>query len=78
VEKKTLDTLSPGKAATIDSFTDDILQIKLLEMGCVPGEKIHISLVAPFGDPIAINISGYTLSLRRSEASAIVVAPIEE
>ncbi len=77
MEKQTLDTLRLGKQATIESFTDDILQVKLLEMGCVPGETVHISLIAPFGDPIAINISGYTLSLRRSEASAIVVAPIE-
>jgi ferrous iron transport protein A len=78
VEKQTLDTLLIGQKAKIDSFTDDILQVKLLEMGCVPGENVHVSLVAPFGDPIAINISGYTLSLRRSEASAIVVAPLEE
>jgi ferrous iron transport protein A len=78
VEKKTLDTLELGRKAKIDSFTDDILQVKLLEMGCVPGENVHISMIAPFGDPIAINISGYTLSLRRSEASAIVVATEDE
>lgn len=78
MEKQTLDKLKLGKTAMIESFTDDVLQVKLLEMGCVPGEHVKVSLVAPFGDPIAINISGYTLSLRKSEASAIIVAPVEE
>jgi ferrous iron transport protein A len=42
-------------------------------MGCVPGETVVVEQVAPLGDPISISVSGYTLSLRLSEASFIFV-----
>ncbi len=42
-------------------------------MGCLPGEKITIELIAPLGDPIAINIGGYLLSLRKQDAQNINV-----
>ncbi len=44
-----------------------------MEMGCLPGEKITIEQVAPLGDPISVSISGYSLSLRLSEANQINV-----
>lgn len=69
----TLDRLNLGEFAVIEAFTDDIMSLKLLEMGCVPGEKVRLSKIAPLGDPIAISVSGYTLSLRRSEASTVLV-----
>ena len=40
------------------------LSRKFIEMGCLPGEKIKLCNIAPFGDPIAIEVSGYVLSLR--------------
>jgi len=42
-------------------------------MGCLPGEKITLTKIAPLGDPIAIEISGYELSLRKDEASTVVL-----
>ena len=65
--------LKPGESAIIHSIEDSDLFLKLLEMGCVPGEVIKIEKVAPFGDPISILVAGYTLSLRLSEANAIFV-----
>jgi len=44
-----------------------------MEMGLVPGETILLEQVAPMGDPISVNVSGYHLSLRKSEADQIVV-----
>lgn len=70
---KTLAELRLGDSAIIDSFTDAEVSLKLLEMGCVPGELIRINTVAPLGDPIAISVNGYTLGLRRAEASAVLV-----
>ncbi|MES2565720.1 MAG: FeoA family protein [Bacteroidota bacterium] len=70
---QTLDTLELGQTATIIDFTDDFLSLKFIEMGCLPGEKVKLSNVAPLGDPIAIEVSGYLLSLRKKEASTIVV-----
>jgi len=69
----TLDTLTEGQSATIKSFKDSFLSLKLIEMGCLPGETVKLAYVAPFGDPIAIEVSGYTLSLRKKEASTVVV-----
>jgi Fe2+ transport system protein FeoA len=43
-------------------------------MGCVPGEPVRVVQVAPLGDPISIEVSGYHLSLRLSEADSIIVA----
>jgi len=42
-------------------------------MGCLPGEVVTLELIAPLGDPIAINIGGYLLSLRKREAQYIKV-----
>ena len=69
----TLDTLKIGQSATIQEFTDDFLSLKFIEMGCLPGEKIKLCNIAPLGDPIAIEVSGYLLSLRKQEAATIVV-----
>lgn len=75
---QTLDTLKLGQTATIIDFTDDFLSLKFIEMGCLPGEKIKLSNIAPLGDPIAIEVSGYLLSLRKKEAATIVVKVIPE
>lgn len=69
----TLDKLSAGDEAIIESFTDDDIKLKLLEMGCLPGEKISVVRLAPLGDPIAYSVSGYLLSMRRDEAASVQV-----
>lgn len=70
-----LSDLEPGKKALVDSFTDFELSLKLLEMGFIPGETIEIIRTAPFGDPIAVAVSGYMLSLRKQEAESVRVRP---
>lgn len=75
-ELKNLSQLEIGQSAVIDSFTDKIMALKLLEMGCTPGEIVKLDRIAPMGDPIAILVSGYLLSLRKSEASTVLVSPI--
>jgi len=74
---KNLSELKLGTKAVIDSFSDKELALRLMEMGCLPGEKIHIERKAPLGDPIAISISGYVLSLRKAEAETILVNEIK-
>jgi ferrous iron transport protein A len=71
-----LSELGIGKKATIHSFEQNELYIKLMEMGCVPGEQVQVDQIAPLGDPISISIAGYTLSLRLSEADEIFVEEI--
>ncbi|HEX2629059.1 MAG TPA: FeoA family protein [Chitinophagaceae bacterium] len=76
MEKK-LSELEPGQQAIIRKFDTDELLLKLMEMGCLPGETITLEQVAPLGDPISINISGYSLSLRLNEAESILVDTID-
>ena len=59
----------------IHSFEKDDIFIKLMEMGCVPGEIIKVEQMAPLGDPISISVAGYHLSLRLNEAHSIFVEP---
>lgn len=68
-----LSELKPGQKAVIKSFTNTETYLKLMEMGCVPGESILIEQIAPFGDPISVKVSGYFLSLRLNEAEDIEV-----
>ncbi|MES2838402.1 MAG: FeoA family protein [Bacteroidota bacterium] len=68
-----LTDLKIGESAIIKSFKSDKLIQKLYEMGCLPGEKISLERISVFGDPIAVRVSGYLLSLRKSEASLIEV-----
>ncbi|HRH03477.1 MAG TPA: FeoA family protein [Bacteroidia bacterium] len=65
--------LTEGESARILSFTDLEMSLKFLEMGCIPGEIITLERVAPFGDPIAISVAGYLLSMRKSEAATVVI-----
>ena len=70
---KRLSELGIGKKAKILSFEKDEIFIKLMEMGCLPGELIRVVKIAPLGDPMAIIVSGYELSLRKEEASCVWV-----
>jgi ferrous iron transport protein A len=70
---KRLTELRPGQKGTIQSFNETELTIKLMEMGCVPGEHVVVDKIAPLGDPISILVAGYHLSLRLNEAEHILV-----
>ena len=73
---KRLSEIKPGGTVRIYSFESNELFLKLMEMGCVPGEIIRVEQVAPLGDPIAISVSGYNLSLRLDEAQNIFVEKV--
>ncbi len=70
---KNLSLLRVGESGVIDSFLKDDISIKLMEMGCVPGERVKVEQVAPLGDPISISVAGYNLSLRLDEAESILI-----
>ncbi len=75
-DTNTLANMKLGERAIIDSFMNQEVSLKLLEMGCTPGEEVVIDNIAPLGDPIAIFISGYLLSLRKNEAATVMVKPL--
>jgi ferrous iron transport protein A len=68
-----LSDLKPGQKGIVKEFKNNEIFLKLMEMGCVPGERILMEQAAPLGDPISINVAGYHLSLRLNEAEYILV-----
>ena len=73
---KKLSDIGIGQKVIIRFIKNDDISIKLMEMGCIPGETIRVEQVAPLGDPISIIVAGYYLSLRINEADQILVEEI--
>lgn len=69
----TVSQLKAGERGKIKGFESSELELKLMEMGCIPGEIVIVEQVAPLGDPISIRVAGYSLSLRRNEANQILL-----
>ncbi|TFG74488.1 MAG: ferrous iron transport protein A [Flavobacteriales bacterium] len=70
--------LKRGQKGIIREFADDILPIKLLELGCLPGNIVELVQVAPLKDPIYINVNGSHIAIRRSMALLIELDIIED
>ncbi|MFN8290153.1 MAG: FeoA family protein [Chitinophagaceae bacterium] len=68
-----LSELKPGQKGIIKEFISNEIFLKLMEMGCVPGEVILMEQIAPLGDPVSVSVAGYHLSLRLNEAEHILV-----
>ena len=68
-----LSDLKAGESGRIKGFETSELELKLMEMGCIPGELVVVEKIAPLGDPISIRVSGYSLSLRLNEANQILL-----
>ena len=75
---KTVNELKIGEKATVVSIgCRGALRRRIIDMGITPGAVIIMRKTAPFGDPIEINVRGYELSIRRSEAKEITVETIK-
>ncbi len=72
----TIAHLKRGEKGIIREFPIDTLPIKLLELGCLPGNEVELVQVAPLKDPIYINVNGTHIAIRRSVALQIEVEPI--
>lgn len=74
----TLNILKKGEKAIIKDFDIDAIPLKLLEMGCLPGNEVELLQVAPFGDPLYLNINGSHVAIRIETASQIEVEKIKK
>lgn len=77
--KTSLDQMSVGEVGKILSYTEVArgYKGKLLSMGLTPGTQFKVMRVAPLGDPIAIMVRGFHLSLRRQEAAGLLVESLD-
>lgn len=74
----TVADLRQGQKGIIKEFTEHTLPIKLMELGCLPGNSVELLQIAPLNDPLYINLSGSHLAIRRSLAELIELDIIEE
>jgi Fe2+ transport system protein FeoA len=65
-----------GRATVVQIEGVDELSLRLLEMGLTPGTEVALLGVAPLGDPLELELRGYRLSLRKSEAARVLVNPM--
>jgi ferrous iron transport protein A len=69
----TISNLAIGQKAIIKDFDINNIPLKLLEMGCLPGNMVEIIQIAPFGDPLYLNINDSHVAIRLETASIIEV-----
>jgi ferrous iron transport protein A len=63
-----------GARARVSTITGaDELAMRLLEMGLTPGIEVAVVGAAPLGDPLELEVRGYRLSVRRSEAARVEI-----
>lgn len=73
----TLADLRAGDRARIRAVRGSgLLRRRLLEMGFVSGTELRVVRIAPLADPMEVELHGYHLSLRRSEAGTVLVRPL--
>ncbi len=66
-------SLKIGQRAIIKDFSVDVVPLKLLEMGCLPGNEVTLIQAAPFSDPLYLTINGSHLAIRKEMASQIEI-----
>ena len=69
----TIHSLKKGEQAIIKDFDIAVVPLKLLEMGCLPGNTVELLQIAPFGDPLFLNINGSHVAIRVETAKEIEV-----
>lgn len=74
----TVAELKLGQKGIIKEFTEAQLPIKLLELGCLPGNSVELVQIAPLSDPIYINVNGSHIAIRRAMATQIQLEIIED
>lgn len=74
----TIAHLKRGQRGIIKEFSGDFIPIKLLELGCLPGNEVELVQVAPLNDPIYINVNGSHIAIRREMALNIALDLIDE
>jgi|TARA_B110000305_G_C19171154_1_gene507334 ferrous iron transport protein A len=73
---QTIATLKRGEKGIIQNFDIDSIPLKLIEMGCLPGNEVELVQHAPFKDPLYINIDGSYVAIREETAVKISIKKV--
>ena len=70
----TLDQVIPGSSVVVEKVGGvRSFRRRLMELGIIPGIKVEVLRIAPFGDPIELSVRGCNLSIRAAEAQEVEV-----
>ena len=72
----TLAHLKRGEKGIITDVSSVHIPLKLLEMGCLPGNEVELVQLAPFQDPMYLNINGTHLAIRKETAIHVLIDKI--
>ncbi|WMW78021.1 FeoA family protein [Flavobacterium sp. 20NA77.7] len=73
MEKYNASQLIKGQKAEISAIDINEIPLKLIEMGCLPGNNIELIQIAPLGDPFFFTINDAKVAIRKSTASYIYI-----
>ena len=74
-----LGELKLGESAVVVNVAGEgQLRKRFLDLGITKGTRVTMARIAPFGDPVEIQLRGYRLTLRKSEASIVEIEPAED
>lgn len=74
----TIRDLRQGQSAVITNVGGEgELRQHFLDMGLIPGTEVRFLKLAPLGDPMQVQVQGYSLTLRLADADKIEVRPGE-
>ncbi len=68
--------LKKGEQGIITDSSSRNIPLKLLEMGCLPGNKVKLLQLAPFSDPLYLDINDSFLAIRKDTAALILIDKI--
>ncbi len=69
----TIAQLKIGQKGIISDFNIDEIPLKLLEMGCLPGNSVELVQIAPFGCPLYYIVNDSHVAIRLETAKEITV-----
>lgn len=70
--------LKKGERGIISDSSSEDIPLKLLEMGCLPGNEVQLLHLAPFSDPLYLVINGSHVAIRKETAALILIDKLNE
>lgn len=68
-----IDRLRVGQKGVIVEEMDAHIPVKLMEIGCLPGNEIELIQIAPFNDPMYFLVDGSRIAIRREMAQYVKI-----
>lgn len=73
----TLKDLNPGYIAKVAKVNGQ-LKSRIMDMGITRGAEVRMRCCAPLGDPLLIEVRGYQLYIRQSDAKGVDIVDVRK